>query len=62
MEFLSFLKSELLSDIINLLVYAAIIIVFIAGFVRCICPVLHNKGVLRKAIRNIRAGEDAKRS
>ncbi len=62
MEFLNFLKSEVLGNIINILVYAVIVIVFIAGFVRCVCPVLHAKGVLRRAIRNIRAGEDAKRS
>ena len=62
MELLNFLKSELLSNIMNMLVYAVIILVFIAGFVRCICPVLRAKSVLRRAIRNIRAGEDAKKS
>lgn len=63
MGFLSSLfKSEILGDAVNLLVYAAIVFVFILGFVRCVCPVLRTKGVLRRAIRNIRAGADAKHS
>ncbi|MBQ8506138.1 MAG: methyl-accepting chemotaxis protein [Clostridia bacterium] len=63
MEFIrNLLKSDVMGGIVNMLVYAAILFVFIMGFIRCICPVLRTKGMLRRAIRNIRAGADAKHS
>ena len=62
MGFLASLKTDMLGSIVNLLVYAAILFVFIMGFIRCVCPVLRTKGLLRRATRNIRAGADAKRS
>ena len=62
MEFLKTVLNSMGNSIVNLLVYAIIIFVFIMGFVRCVLPVLRTKGLLRRAIRNIRAGTDAKRS
>ena len=62
MGFLEILKGLLSGSVLNLLVYAVIVFVFILGLVKCIAPVLHNRRLLRRAIRNIRAGEDAKQS
>ncbi len=62
MGFLASFKADMLSSIVNIFIYAAIVFVFILGFLRCICPVLHTRGTLRRAIRNIRAGSDAKQS
>ena len=62
MNFLETAKGLLSGSILNLLVYAVIVFVFILGLVKCIAPVLHNRGLLKRAIRNIRAGEDAKQS
>ena len=61
MESLSFLRG-LLSGGVNLLVYAIILLVFIFGLIKCVLPVLRNRRLLRSAVRNVRAGEDAKRS
>ena len=52
----------LLSGGVNLLVYAIILLVFIFGMIKCVLPVLHNRRLLRSAVRNVRAGEQAKRS
>ena len=62
MSFLETVKALLSGSILNLLVYAVIVFVFLLGLIKCIAPVLHNRGLLKRAIRNIRAGEDAKQS
>ena len=62
MEFLSTIEEMLGGSFVNLLVYAVILFVFIIGLIKCVMPVLRNRGLLRRAIRNIRAGEDAKKS
>ena len=48
--------------IVNLLVYAMMLLLFVLGIVKCVAPVVHNQKLLKRAVRNIRAGQDAKRS
>ena len=62
MGFLSSLKSILGGSFFNLLIYAVILFVFIMGLIKCVFPVLRTRGTLRSAIRNIRAGTEAKKS
>lgn len=62
MGFLSSLKGILGGSYLNLLVYAVILFVFIIGLIKCVFPVLGTRGTLRSAIRNIRAGTEAKKS
>ncbi len=50
------------STILNLLVYALMLVLFVLGIFKCVIPVLNNRKLLKRAVRNIRAGEDAKRS
>ena len=44
----------------NLIIYLGIIVLFIIGVIRCILPVVRNRGVLRRAIRSIRSNGDSK--
>ena len=62
MGFLSSLKSILGGSFFNLLIYAVILFVFIMGLIKCVFPVMRTRGILRSAIRNIRAGTEAKKS
>jgi len=62
MGFVTAFKNMLGGNMLNILVYAAIIFVFIVGMVTCIVPVIRTRGLLRRAIGNIRAGTDAKKS
>ena len=41
---------------IGLVVYAIIIVLFIVGVLRCVLPVVHTRGRLRRAIRSIKSG------
>ena len=50
------------SAILNLLVYAMMFLLFVLGIIKCVAPVVHNQKLLKRAVRNIRAGQDAKRS
>lgn len=50
------------SALLNLLVYIMMLALFVLGIVKCIGPVAHNEKLLKRAVRNIRAGQDAKRS
>ncbi len=62
MGFLSSLEGFLGSGIVNLLVYAIILFIFVIGLIKCVGPVLRNRSLLRRAVKNIRAGEEAKQS
>ena len=62
MAVLTFLKGLLSGSFVNLLVYAIILLVFIFGLIKCVFPVLRNRRLLRSAVSNVRAGEQAKRS
>ena len=58
--FQSFFSNNALSNVSNLVVYAAIVVLFVVGLVRCIAPVVHTRGTLRRAIRSIRSQGDKK--
>ena len=60
MEFFRTFFSNALSGISNLLVYIGIVALFVAGMIRCIAPVMHTRGTLRRAIRSIRSEGDSK--
>ena len=62
MAVLSFLQGVIGGSVLNVLVYAIILLVFIFGMIKCVLPVLRTRGMLRSAVRNVRAGEEAKRS
>ena len=49
-------------DLSNLVIYIAIVLVFIIGLLYCIAPVLGNRRRLRRAVSTIKAGKNAKRS
>lgn len=49
-----------LSGVSNVVVYVAIVVLFVVGLVRCIAPVVHTRGTLRRAIRSIRSQGDKK--
>ncbi len=50
------------SSFADIAIYAIIVIVFIIGLCLCIAPVIDTRNHLRRAIRNLRAGEKSKRS
>ena len=60
MDFFKTFFSNALSGVSNLLVYIAIVALFAAGLIRCIAPVMHTRGTLRRAIRSIRSAGDTK--
>ena len=60
MEYFKTFFSNALSGVSNLLVYAGIVALFVAGLIRCIAPVVHTRGTLRRAIRSIRSAGDTK--
>ena len=62
MAVFSFLQGLVSGNILNLMVYAIILLVFIFGLIKCVIPVLRTRRMLRGAIRNVRAGEAAKQS
>jgi ABC-type transporter Mla subunit MlaD len=63
-EALEFIKNVFskMNGITNALVYLAIAALFILGIIKCVAPVVSTRGVLRRATRNIRQGDKAKRS
>ncbi len=62
MAFLTSLFRSMTGSVINMLVYALMLTVFIIGLIKCVFPVVHTRGLLRSAVTNIRAGADAKKS
>ena len=63
MKFMQYLKSLFsgsFSGISNLVVYIAIVALFVMGLVRCVLPVMRTRGLLRRAIRSIRSSGDKK--
>ena len=59
-QYIRSLFSGSLSGISSLVVYVAIVVLFIIGLTRCVFPVVHTRGVLRRAIRSIRSSGDKK--
>lgn len=62
MDFMQQFLPKLISDIGNMLVYMAMIAIFLGGIFKCILPVVHNRNILKKAIRSIRSDGDNKYS
>ena len=60
MNFFQSFFQNALSGVSNLVVYVAIVVLFVVGLVRCIAPVVHTRGTLRRAIRSIRSQGDKK--
>ena len=48
------------NSVASLVIYAAIVILFVMGLVRCVFPVVRTRGRIRSAIRTIRAGGENK--
>ena len=49
------------SSFSDIAIYAVIVIVFIIGLILCILPVIDTRNHLRRAIRDLRAGDKSKR-
>ncbi len=49
-----------LDAVINIAVYAVIVLLFIVGIVRCIAPISHTRATIRRAIRSIKQGATGK--
>ena len=63
MKFIQYIQSLFsgsLSGISNLVVYIAIVALFVVGLMRCVFPVVHTRSVLKRAIRSIRSSGDKK--
>lgn len=59
-QFFQTFFANALSGVSNLLVYIGIVVLFVVGLIRCILPVVHTRGTLRRAIRSIRSQGDKK--
>ena len=46
-----------ISDVVDLVVYVLMALLFVFGIIRCIIPVLHNRGTLRRAVKKIKSGD-----
>lgn len=55
MEFIQNMFSNLITGTTNVLVYIAIVVIFIVGIFKCILPVVRTRRLLKKAIRSIRS-------
>lgn len=51
-----------LDAVINISVYTVIVLLFIAGMIRCIAPISRTRATIRRAIRSIKQGATGKRS
>ena len=63
MKYIEYLKTMVAGSMgspSNIVIYAAIVALFVLGLVRCVFPVTRTRGLIRKAIRSIRAGGDKK--
>lgn len=60
MSFIQSLFSSAMDDLSNMLIYIAIVAIFIIGLVKCTIPVMKNRAVLKRAIRAIRSQGDSK--
>ena len=62
MGFLKQIWDSAVANVSNIFVYILIVALFIVGLITCIVPVLHNRNVLARAIRNIKAKQKARYS
>ncbi|MDO4741460.1 MAG: MotA/TolQ/ExbB proton channel family protein [Eubacteriales bacterium] len=56
------LAENYLDNVINITVYIGILALLLLSFIKCVLPVWRTRALLRRAIRNIKAGEKSKRS
>ena len=49
-----------MNSVSSLVIYIAIVVLFLVGLVRCVFPVMRTRGLVRRAIRSIREGGDKK--
>ena len=49
-----------MNSVSSLVIYIAIVMLFLVGLVRCVFPVMRTRGLVRRAIRSIREGGDKK--
>ena len=54
--------TEMAADLASALVYLAIAVLFVIAMVKCVAPVAATRGLLRRAVRQIKKGEHSKRS
>ena len=63
MKYLEYMRGMIagsLTSAPSVVIYIAIIVLFILGLIRCVLPVYHNRRLIGKAIRSIRNGGDKK--
>ena len=63
MKYLEYLRTMMVGSMTSapaVIIYIAIVVLFILGIVRCVAPVLRNQGLIKRAIRLIRDGGDRK--
>ena len=49
-----------MNSVSSMVIYVAIVVLFIVGLVRCVFPVMRTRGLVRRAIKSIRDGGDKK--
>ena len=49
-----------MNSVSSLVIYVAIVVLFLVGLVRCVFPVMRTRGLVRRAIKSIRDGGDKK--
>lgn len=54
--------TETVSDLATAFVYLAIAILFVVAMIKCVAPVATTRGLLRRAVRQIKKGEHSRRS
>lgn len=54
--------SSFMANALNFLVYAAIVVLFLICVIKCVLPVVNTRRVLTSAIRQLKKGENSKRS
>ena len=62
MEFIRSLLGSISTTASNVIVYIAIVAMFVVGIICCIIPVVHTRARLRRAVRSIKAGQKSKNS
>ena len=63
MRYIEFMKKMFagsVNSLSSLIIYVAIVVIFAAGLIRCVFPVLRTRGLVRRAIKSIRNGGNQK--
>ena len=59
-EYIQNMFAGSMNSVSSLVIYVAIVVLFIVGLVRCVFPVMRTRGLVRRAIKSIRNGGDNK--